>query len=250
MQIKYLSDVGLKRETNQDFANVFFNQASHALLLLADGMGGHQAGDVASRSTVEMLGAKWKDTNFDEPDDVEEWLVTNIQEINEMIYRRGQNDPDYTGMGTTIVAAAVFSDVMVIAHVGDSRAYTIHDQTMYQLTQDHSLVNVLLQNGELTQEEAYHHPRKNVLTRSVGMPGTVEVDVTIQAILPGDYLLLCSDGLTNMVTDQGILEILSWNDTLENTVYSLVQQANENGGKDNITVLLAKFDEDKGGALE
>jgi protein phosphatase len=165
-----------------------------------------------------------------------------------MLYVRGQNDTDYTGMGTTIVACAVFDEQMIIAHVGDSRAYTIHSGELYQITEDHSLVNVLLRSGELTEEEAYNHPRKNVLTRSVGMPGTVEVDINIQPIFADDYLLLCSDGLTNMVSEQNILEIIDWNESLEDTVYSLVQQANENGGKDNITVLLVKFD-NEGGAI-
>jgi len=248
MQIKYLTDVGLKRETNQDFVGVYYNLVDRPLLLLADGMGGHAAGDVASQLTVKRLGTKWEDTLFNEPTDVEQWLVENIQEINEMIYTRGQNDTDYTGMGTTVVAAAVFDEVAIIAHVGDSRAYTIHDSSLYQLTEDHSLVNMLLQSGELTEEEAYNHPRKNVLTRSVGMPGLVEVDVDIHPIAPGDYLLICSDGLTNMVSEQTILEIISWNEDMEDTVYSLVQQANENGGKDNISVILAKFDEGLGEA--
>jgi PPM family protein phosphatase len=243
MQIKYLSDVGLRRETNQDFANVFYNEAGRPLLLLADGMGGHRAGDVASRSTVEMLGAKWKNTDFDEETGVASWLVAQIQEINEMLYMRGQNDPDYTGMGTTIVACAVFGARIVIGHVGDSRAYIIHDGLMCQITEDHSLVNALLKSGELTEEEAINHPRKNVLTRSVGMPGVVEVDIDVQDMSENDYLLLCSDGLTNMVSEQAIAEIISWNESMEDTVYSLVQQANENGGKDNITVLLVKFNE-------
>lgn len=243
MEIKFLSDVGLKRETNQDFADVYYNQMNRPLILLADGMGGHRAGDVASRLAVETLGIMWQNADFNEPESVADWLVQNIQGLNEEIYAKGEHDLDYQGMGTTIVAAAIFDDSVTLAHVGDSRAYIIRQNQIYQLTSDHSLVNELLQSGAINEEEAENHPNKNVLTRSVGMPGTVEIDVTNQQFHVGDYLLVASDGLTNMVNDEGILEILNWSETVEDKVYSLVQEANENGGRDNITVVLVSFDE-------
>ncbi|MDR0921707.1 MAG: Stp1/IreP family PP2C-type Ser/Thr phosphatase [Lactobacillales bacterium] len=244
MKINYLSDVGLKRNSNQDYARIFKNKAGRTLAVLADGMGGHKAGDVASKMTVETIGATWEETEFDIPEKVAQWFIQEIQEINEEVYEKGQQDENYLGMGTTIVAVAIFDDSFTLAHVGDSRAYVVRGNRMLQLTEDHSLVNDLVKAGELSAEEAINHPRKNVLTRTVGMPGLVEVDVTNQHWLAGDYLLINSDGLTNMVSDEKILEILELDISLEEKVKKLVDEANNNGGRDNITVLLIHFGEE------
>lgn len=245
MQIEYQSDVGRRRNTNQDYASVFTNQAGIKLAVLADGMGGHRAGDIASQMAVTNFGTAWENLSLSDDEKVAQWFIKTIQEENTRIYQRGQEQPEYNGMGTTIVAAALSEDQFTIAHVGDSRAYLIREDKIIQLTEDHSLVNELVKSGEITREMAANHPRKNVLTRSLGMPGTVEVDVTNHEWLPNDYLLLCSDGLTNMVPETKILEILETSDPLESKLSQLVAQANEAGGLDNITVLVIHFDEQK-----
>lgn len=242
MEIHFQTDVGQKRSSNQDYAGVFENQAGYSLTILADGMGGHQAGDVASEVTVEDLGGKWRDTTIADPEEAARWLTANIQEVNDVIYQKGQSSPLMQGMGTTVVAIGLFETEFTIASVGDSRAYGIKGETIIQLTEDHSLVNELLKSGEITPEMAAVHPRRNVLTRSVGMPGKLEVDAMTQPYADLDFLLLASDGLTNMVSNEEIAKIVAAHGvTVTEKVRTLVQQANEAGGVDNITVLLIRL---------
>lgn len=241
MQFYFQTDVGRKRNSNQDYAGMYQNEAHYALAILADGMGGHQAGDVASEVTVEDLGAKWQQDKIVDSQQAATWFVDQIQKENELIYQKGQADPLMQGMGTTVVTAAFFEDEFTIGHVGDSRAYGIKGAQIKQLTEDHSLVNALLKSGEITKEMAAVHPRRNVLTRSVGMPGTVEVDVTTYPKASVDYLLLASDGLTNMVSDEEILQVVTGTGNLEEKVRLLIQMANEAGGVDNITVVLVEM---------
>lgn len=244
MQIEFQSDVGRKRNTNQDYANVFVNRAGVKLAVLADGMGGHRAGDVASQMAVTNLGTSWEEQELLDNEKIAQWFIQMIQQENTIIYTQGQQEPAYSGMGTTIVAAALLEEQFTIAHVGDSRAYLIRDGQIKQLTEDHSLVNELVKSGEITEEMAVNHPRKNILTRSVGMPGTVEVDVATHLWQPGDQLLLCSDGLTNMVAESDIAAIASSSLLLSEKVERLINQANEAGGADNITVLLIECKEE------
>lgn len=244
MEIQFQSDVGRRRRTNQDYTGVFTNESGVVLAILADGMGGHRAGDVASQMVVSYLGDLWNQEEVVEQEQAAQWLIKHIQEINEIIYEEGQNQPELQGMGTTIVAAVLFERQFILANVGDSRAYLIREGAILQLTEDHSLVNELVKSGELTEEMAVNHPRKNILTRSVGMPGTVEVDVTFHDYLPEEYLMLCSDGLTNMVTDSDILKTIYSMRSLNGKVETLIQAANEAGGADNITVLLVHFTEE------
>ena len=240
MEIIIRSDIGQKRSSNQDFAATFENQANIPLLILADGMGGHQAGDLASRSTVEDIGALWQTTDLADPEKTASWLVQTIQRENQVIYNKGQEQMQTTGMGTTIVASGIFDKNYIIAHVGDSRAYLLRQGRLNQLTEDHSLVNELVRQGEITKEMAATHPRRNVLTRSVGMPGDVAVDVTDVAAFPEDILLIASDGLTNMITEVEIAEILANGHSLADRADELIRRANEQGGVDNITVLLCE----------
>lgn len=245
MEIKFQTDVGRKRNTNQDYAGLFENQLKIPFAVLADGMGGHQAGDVASRMAVHNLGEDWEQSEVDDPEKAAQWLIQAIQKENELIFEKGQAKAEYLGMGTTIVGAVLLKDSFVLANIGDSRAYLVRNQQLMQLTEDHSLVNELVKSGEITREMAANHPRKNVLTRSLGMPGTVEVDVSNHSWLPDDYLLLCSDGLTNMVPEETILEILASQQPLEQKVNQLITLANEAGGLDNITALVVHFNEQK-----
>ena len=244
MQIDYQSDVGRRRNTNQDYASVFTNQEGIKLAILADGMGGHRAGDIASQMAVLNLGNAWEEQDLTDDEKIAQWFIQAIQEENALIYQRGQEQPEYNGMGTTIVAAALSEERFTIAHVGDSRAYLIRDGKIIQLTEDHSLVNELVKSGEISEEMAVNHPRKNILTRSVGMPGTVEVDVSTYIWQLKDRLLLCSDGLTNMLSEEMIKTIVNQEGTLSDKVTELINQANEAGGADNITVLLIEFKED------
>lgn len=241
MQISFQTDVGKKRNSNQDYVAVFKNQAAITLAILADGMGGHQAGDVASKMAVEGIGAKWQETAIDSPEKACSWFVTAIQAANDAVYELGQAKPELQGMGTTIVCVAVFAEEFALAHVGDSRMYLVRDHEITQLTEDHSLVNELVRSGEITQEMAAVHPRRNVLTRSVGMPGLVEVDIASHFYKDGDYLLLASDGLTNMLTDDVIKWIIDEPISLDEKVQKLISGANDAGGADNITVLLIEI---------
>lgn len=241
MQISFQTDVGKKRNSNQDYVAVFKNQADITLAILADGMGGHQAGDVASKMAVDGIGDKWQETAIDSPEKACSWFVTAIQAANDAVYELGQEKPELKGMGTTIVCVAVFAEEFALAHVGDSRMYLVRDHEITQLTEDHSLVNELVRSGEITAEMAAVHPRRNVLTRSVGMPGLVEVDIASHFYKVGDYLLLASDGLTNMLSDDVIKWIVDEPISLAEKVKKLISGANDAGGADNITVLLIEI---------
>ncbi|KAF1295241.1 protein phosphatase [Enterococcus sp. JM4C] len=244
MNIYFQSDVGRRRNSNQDYANLFKNKEGIQLAILADGMGGHLAGDVASKMAVNDLGSAWEETEILNEEKAAQWFIQQLQIENERIYEKGQSMPEYNGMGTTIVAVAIFERDFVIANVGDSRAYLLRSQKILQLTEDHSLVNELVKSGEISREMAANHPRKNVLTRSVGMPGLLEVDVTNQEWLAGDYVLVCSDGLTNMVSEEEIQAIIKGPESLEQKVNQLIEQANAAGGADNITVLIIQCEEE------
>lgn len=241
MEIQFQSDIGKRRHMNQDYANVFTNQAGMYLAILADGMGGHLAGDVASKMAVDGLGAAWSTSTIAEPEEAKRWFLTEIQTVNEAIYQEGITHPEMQGMGTTIVSTALLDETFVLAHVGDSRAYLVQNDQLTQLTDDHSLVNELLKSGEITEEMAATHPQKNVLTRSVGIAGAIKTDVSEHECHQNDYLLLCSDGLTNMVREADILAIINSDQTLEAKAKQLIDTANDAGGADNITVLLIHF---------
>lgn len=241
MKIEFQTNVGRRRRSNQDTVGVYHNQEGLVLAIVADGMGGHQAGDTASYLAVTGLGEVWKETVLTQENDVAEWLVHQIQKENEHIFTKGNNDPGMFGMGTTIVAAVILPDKILLAHVGDSRAYIVRQDEIKQLTDDHSLVNELVKTGEITVEMAEHHPKKNILVRSVGVPGNVEVDVSLIDSTLEDQVLLCSDGLTNMLSDSYIKSIMLQNKPLKERVDQLIQEANEAGGTDNITALLIDF---------
>lgn len=244
MEIKFQTDVGQRRKMNQDYVGVFKNQAGFVLTILADGMGGHQAGDIASRLAVNFLGGQWQENQLNSKKMITQWLIDNIQKTNEQIYEKGQMHQKYAGMGTTLVCAVLLANEMVIANIGDSRAYLIREQKIIQLTEDHSLVNELVKYGEITPEMAINHPRKNVLIRSLGMPKMAETDVFNHSLAIQDYILLCSDGLTNMVSDNQILLILSdEKSSVEKKVNQLIIAANDAGGADNITALVIYVDE-------
>ncbi len=238
MEVYFQSDIGKRRKSNQDYTATFTNQKNQLLALLADGMGGHQAGDIASRQAVEEIGIAWEATTIDDSEKAVQWFLQHIQQANQRIFEKGQSQPTLSGMGTTLEVVTLLDNHLALAHVGDSRIYLFREQRLIALTEDHSLVNALLKSGEITQEMAENHPRKNIITRSLGMPGSLEVDVAIHKIEDHDQLLLCSDGLTNMVSEPKIAQILLEAASLQDASQRLIDEANAKGGLDNITVLL------------
>ena len=222
------TDPGRRRRRNEDAYVV-----QPPLFAVADGMGGAQAGEVASQLAASALEGRDSDGL-----DGTRRIDALIQEANRRIYDRASTDPSASGMGTTMTVALVDGMTVAIGHVGDSRAYLVRGEQMEQLTEDHSLVNELVKSGKLSAEEAHAHPQRSVITRAVGTDPDVDVDgFTIEAE-EGDVFLICSDGLSDMVEDEEILELVHQNrDDLNKAVKSLVQAANRGGGEDNITAV-------------
>ena len=246
MKVAFQTNVGKKRSSNQDSVGLYLNQSNIALAIVADGMGGHQAGDIASQLTVNHLGEAWEENNIITEELAIDWLQNEIQKLNHQIYEEGLSYPERVGMGTTIVAAVVIDKRVIFANVGDSRSYLVRKNTISQITEDHSLVNELVKTGEISEEEARQHPRKNILTRSLGLPTDVAIDVLIVELELDDYFILCTDGLSNMVSDEKMLEVMISEQSLKEKVTTLIEIANDAGGKDNITVLLLDFEYEEG----
>jgi serine/threonine protein phosphatase PrpC len=222
-----ITDPGRKRRRNEDAYVV-----EPPLFAVADGMGGAQAGEVASRLAAAAL----KESGADEGG--ERRIYSLIQEANRRVYDRSNEDPNVSGMGTTMTVALVEDGQVAFGHVGDSRAYLIRDGTMEQLTEDHSLVAELMRSGKLSPEEAEAHPQRSVITRALGTDPDVDVDTFTIAARKGDLFLLCSDGLTTMVPNETILDLVERHrDDMDEALRSLVTAANRGGGEDNITVV-------------
>ncbi|AUJ32376.1 MAG: Stp1/IreP family PP2C-type Ser/Thr phosphatase [Liquorilactobacillus nagelii] len=239
MEFSYKSDIGQVRERNEDYVGLFKNRAGIRFAVVADGLGGHRGGDVASEMAVSHLGYQFETTIFTDPHVGAKWLEEQVKQENQLILQRANQFSDLTGMGTTLVCALFFGKRAVLANIGDSRGYLLRDDKLFQLTEDHSLVNELVKRGQISSEEARHHPQKNIITRTLGVSDEAVLDQQLIELLPGDLLLLCTDGLTNMLEDQQLLETLLNSTTLSVKCENLIKQANEAGGKDNITVLAA-----------
>lgn len=235
------SDIGRIRQVNEDSALTGSINDQLAFAIVADGMGGHQAGDVASQVAVEAF-----ERILQQHNEISNWTAEDakrlmriaIRQANEEIYRLAKQLTQYHNMGTTIVAALFIHSLVVIGHVGDSRAYRINEERIELLTEDHSLVNALVQSGQLTAEEAEHHPRKNVLTRAIGTDDDVEVDVRVMEWKNEDLLLLCSDGLSNRVSEEQLHQTIASSLPLQQRADQLIELALEAGGEDNITLVL------------
>ena len=230
------SDVGRARSGNEDS---YF--CGRSVFAVADGLGGHQGGEVASAAAVAPLAAL-DGRELATPGEAAEALAAAIQEANSAILERAAGDPSLWGMGTTMTAAAITADGhLQLAHVGDSRAYLLRDGALEQLTTDHTVVAELVRRGRLTAELAAIHPERSILTRAVGLDPRIPVDTPDPLDLrPGDQYLLCSDGLTEAVADPSIAELLSANEDGDGACRSLIDAANEAGGPDNITVVLVR----------
>lgn len=233
-----MTDIGRKREVNQDYVFATDETIGNLpnLLVVADGMGGHRAGDFASKFTVEVLAEEVQNCKETHPEAI---LGNAIQAANERLLEEAEKDNRLEGMGTTLVAATILDHVLYFANVGDSRLYLINKE-IRQLSKDHSMVEEMVRLGGLTEEEAKHHPDKNIITRAIGVKQKVEPDFFEYRLKGGDIILMCSDGLTNMVDDDEIFQIVKSARDIVEAVESLIQRANENGGSDNIGVVLAQ----------
>ena len=242
MTIGAKSDVGKSRENNEDNFYVS-DDIQIPLYIVADGMGGHKAGEIASSMAIEIIENNFsqKKNNLSDKDEVIKSIKGSIEEANTKIYLKSIQNKDLKGMGTTITLAYILDDNIYLGHVGDSRAYLISDGNINQITEDHSFVNELVKSGSITKEEAKNHPKKNMITRAVGSSSIIEMDLIVKEYNENDILVLCSDGLTNMITDFEILETFKDKDSMQSASEKLVRLANGKGGLDNITVVAIKL---------
>ena len=237
------TDIGNRRSSNQDsiFASDTAVGPLSNLYIVADGMGGHRAGDRASKMAIEITVDFVKRSTLENPVAI---LKRAIIYANNEIYKASAQDVDLSGMGTTIVACTFIDNVVQVVNVGDSRMYIISPRSIKQVTVDHSLVEEMIRRGGLTRDKARSHPDKNVITRAVGIKPDVEADIFSGILESGDTVLLCTDGLTNMVTDERIKQIVTGSSDVATAAEKLINEANENGGLDNISVVLIKYEED------
>ncbi|WCN39037.1 Stp1/IreP family PP2C-type Ser/Thr phosphatase [Aneurinibacillus uraniidurans] len=240
MQSAIQTHIGCVRQTNEDSGRIQNYDDGWTLAIVADGMGGHQAGDVASQMAVESICEHMQFMHSEmTPDERQRTLNEAIQAANQKILAYAAEHPECRGMGTTIVAALMNSQLGVLAHIGDSRIYRYSGGVLQQITSDHTLVNELLRNHQITQAEAANHPRRNILTRALGTDQTVKADFSILHWDEEDMLLLCSDGLSGKVSGEIIADILEGG-SLKQMAETLIAHALEAGGEDNITVILLR----------
>ena len=234
-----ITDVGQKRTVNQDF--VFTSETPVGnlpnLFVVADGMGGHKAGDFASSYAVEVLLSTIREDENSNPVKI---IRAAIENANTLLLREASDNETMSGMGTTMVLVTIVGHYAYVANVGDSRLYLVDENKISQITKDHSLVEEMVRMGEISRDDARNHPDKNIITRALGAGRDVDVDFFDIRLTPGDILLLCSDGLSNMVPDEDIRQVIRTSETLEETGRRLVSMANDNGGRDNIAVVLVE----------
>lgn len=239
MQAFAKSDIGKERKVNEDFYYISKPEDKIKLFILADGMGGYNAGEVASKMATEAVRdyiQKHFEKNKSSKEKIEQLLIDAIEHANTVVYKKAQSKKDLSGMGTTLDVCLIYNSKIYIGHVGDSRVYRIRKEFMRRLTKDHSYVQTLVEDGKITKEEARTHPKRNMLTKALGCTPKAEPDVYTKTFIKDDIILMNSDGLTNMVKENEIYNIIKENK--ENATESLVKQANDNGGYDNITVVI------------
>ena len=232
------TEIGRTREGHQDYVFVSDQPVGNIpnLLIVADGMGGHNAGDYASKFVVQVLKKELAKSREDGP---RAMLKKAIASANHQLIAESKTDAKLEGMGTTLVAATVIEHTLYFANVGDSRLYLLNDE-IRQLSKDHSLVQEMVRLGGLNAEEAKHHPDKNIITRAIGVKEDIEIDFFEYRLKKGDIILMCTDGLSNMVEDEEIFQIVRSSRDVVEAVEQLIERANSNGGKDNIGVIVAE----------
>ena len=233
-----ITDIGRKRKVNQDYIYTSEKPVGNLpnVFIVADGMGGHNAGDYASKVTVETMLAEMENSFEKNPTLI---FRKAIEEANDVIRKRASEDEKLEGMGTTVVVASCMGRFLQVANVGDSRLYLINDK-IRQLSKDHSLVEEMVRLGGIKAEEARNHPDKNIITRAIGVKENVEPDIYEYRLKKGDIILMCTDGLSNMVEDEDMFNIVKGSRDVVEAVQMLIEKANSNGGRDNIGVIVAE----------
>lgn len=233
------TDIGKAREMNQDYYAVPDWEDPMHLYILADGMGGYNGGEIASKLAT-LTALHYIKSNFDtivkDKDSILLLIKSAMEYANMVVYEKAASEPELKGMGTTLEICLIYNNKIYIGHVGDSRIYRIRNELIRKLTHDHSYVEKLVDDGTITKEEASHHPKKNMLMKALGCKAFLEPDVTSKAMQKGDTILMCSDGLTNMLDEKEIYEIIK--EDYKQAVNKLIDKANEKGGYDNITAIV------------
>ena len=236
MDFYYITDTGKIRERNEDAVSIVENGNGEKLLIVADGMGGHKDGEVASHIALDLICDRFKSiSSVGNKEDAINWIQSTVSEANMEIFKYVSEHKESQGMGTTVVLAGLTSSFLLIGNIGDSSGYIYKNSKLHKITVDHTLVNLLVKSGELTEEEARNHPKKNVLMKALGSSTNVEMDI-FNVELNIDGIFLCSDGLTNMLDDTQISKVLSEDSTLKEKLEKLVFKANNRGGNDNISI--------------
>ena len=236
MDYGYLTDPGKVRDHNEDSVIVVKNVTGEYMLAVADGMGGHRGGEIASSIAISHIGKRFSEiSSIGNKEDAVNWIKDVVSEANVLIYKYTSENPESTGMGTTLVLSVLTRDFLLFGNIGDSSGYVIRNEKLHKVTTDHTLVNLLVKSGELTEEEAKNHPRKNVLMKALGATTKVEMDI-IEVESDIDGIMLCSDGLTNMLDDEQIAKVLNDNNSIEEKLNKLIVKCNNRGGTDNISV--------------
>ena len=245
MEFSYLTDPGQVRDHNEDSVTIVKNASGEILMAVADGMGGHKGGEIASSIAITHIGKRFVDTSsVGNKEEAINFLKEIVSEANMLLYKYTEDNPESVGMGTTLVMALLTKEFLLFGNIGDSSGFVIKDGKLYKITNDHTLVNLLVKSGEITEEEAKDHPRKNVLMRALGANISVEMDV-FDVERDVSAILLCSDGLTNMLDSNQIESVLNSDIDIDAKVQKLINKANNRGGTDNISVAYLKKEENE-----
>ena len=244
MTYSYITDPGKVRERNEDSVNIVKNASGEFLLAVADGMGGHKDGEVASSIALNHISTRFKGiSSVGNKEDAIRWISDTVKEANALIYEYVSLHKESSGMGTTMVLALLTKSFLLVGNIGDSSGYVIKNGNLHKVTVDHTLVNLLVKSGELSAEDAKNHPKKNVLMKALGATVDVEMDI-FNVELGVDGILLCSDGLTNMLDDESIEKVLNGKGTNDEKLEKLVFKANNRGGSDNISIAYLNKEEE------
>ena len=237
MKSLYITDSGRVRSHNEDSVTIVKNAASEHLMIVADGMGGHRAGEVASSMVVTQIGSKFKAlSTIGTKIDAINWLKDNVQEINNNIIKYSEDHPESMGLGTTCVMALLTKDFLLFVNIGDSSGFVFKNGKLKKITRDHTLVNFLVETGDLSEAEAVNHPKKNVLMKALGAADQCEIDI-FEVETDIDAIMLSSDGLTNMLSQDQIEKVLNETEiTVEDKLIKLIKKCNVRGGTDNISI--------------
>ena len=236
MRYGYITDPGKVRDHNEDNVIIVKNDANEILMAVADGMGGHLCGEVASSIAITHIADRFKKiSSIGNKEDAEAWIQSSVSEINALIYKYTEEHPESLGMGTTFVCAIVTKDFLLFGNIGDSSGFAIKGDKMQKITNDHTLVNLLVKSGELTEEEAENHPKKNVLLKALGATNAVDMDI-FDVETDVDAIFLCSDGVTNMLDKEQMLSVLKEKISIEDKLNKLILKCNNRGGTDNVSI--------------